>query len=578
LAGKQLNKLPHKTDKCNSRQGLAVFLREDGDIDGYCFSCGTYIRHPYGDEKDKAFVEKLVVSNTKSEEQIASEMAEVSGYPIVDVPSRKLRADLLNEFGAHTSMSEEDGTTPTAIYWPVTKDGELVAYHVKGLIKNAEGKSFVYNLGKAKDADLLNWENARSSGAYRLIITEGPEDMASVRAIYKLYGDDNYQPAIASLPAGVLSAKRVLTKHAEEIKRSFKEVVLCFDNDDPGQRAVQDVMQILPNAKNVLLPRKDANQCILDGVKKAAFNQLAFKALAPKNTRIVFAESLHEAARKPAEWGEFSWPWEGVNQATRRIRAGETIYVGAGVKMGKSEFLNELAVHNIREHDAKVFMAKPEEANNKTYKLLAGKMVNRVFHDPKRDFDYDAFDKAGKMLSGRVSMLNLYQHLGWESLRSDIIAAAEWGAKLHFIDPITNLTNGISASDANTALQGFAQEISSLSLDLGISTFMFCHLKAPDGNISRDQRLGYYKSDKFIGLGNCPHELGGDVSSSQFAGSRAMMRSCNYMFALEGNKDPDLTEEVRNIRNLRLLEDREFGEVGTFPLYWSRETTHFTEI
>ena len=66
--------------------------------------------------------------------------------------------------------------------------------------------------------------------------------------------------------------------------------------------------------------------------------------------------------------------------------------------------------------------------------------------------------------------------------------------------------------------------------------------------------------------------------SNQFAGSRAMMRSCNYMIGLEGNKDPLLPIEQRNVRKLVMLEDREFGEVGSVPLYWDYKTSLFNEI
>ncbi|MFN8992114.1 MAG: hypothetical protein ACK5X3_00355, partial [Pseudomonadota bacterium] len=60
--------------------------------------------------------------------------------------------------------------------------------------------------------------------------------------------------------------------------------------------------------------------------------------------------------------------------------------------------------------------------------------------------------------------------------------------------------------------------------------------------------------------------------------SRAMMRSCNYMIGLEGNKDEALPDEVRNTRVIRLLEDREFGEVGSFPVYWNKVTTRLLEL
>ena len=73
------------------------------------------------------------------------------------------------------------------------------------------------------------------------------------------------------------------------------------------------------------------------------------------------------------------------------------------------------------------------------------------------------------------------------------------------------------------------------------------------------------------------HDRGGKVYSNQFAGSRAMMRSCNYMIGMEGNKDPELQEAERNCRDLVVLEDREFGSSGIVPLYWDSRTGLFLE-
>jgi len=403
-------------------------------------------------------------------------------------------------------------------------------------------------------------------------------DAVAVNSIFKLYGKEEYFPAIVSIPYGAGRAHVCLQKHAKEIRRLFKDVILCFDNDEPGQLAVEKSMLVLPQAKSVILPEKDANECLMKGRAKAAYNALAFQAESPKNTRLVFGEQIHESAREQANYGELSWPFETINKKTRGIRYGETIYIGAGVKMGKSELLNELAAHFIETHGVKVFMAKPEENNKKTYKLLAGKIARKVFHDPEVDFDYDAYDKAGEVLKDHLSMVNLYQHLGWTSLKQDIMEAAAWGAKAMFIDPITNMVNGVDSGEANTLLAGIAQELSAMAMDLNVVIFIFCHLKAPEGNLSKDQRQNKYGQQKYTNLGNCPHELGGDVLSAQFAGSRAMMRSCNYMIGLEGNKDDTLPEEIRNTRVLRILEDREFGEVCSVPIYWNRNTTRFVEV
>ena len=57
-----------------------------------------------------------------------------------------------------------------------------------------------------------------------------------------------------------------------------------------------------------------------------------------------------------------------------------------------------------------------------------------------------------------------------------------------------------------------------------------------------------------------------------------MMRSCNLMLGLEGDKNPDLDIEERNLRRLVILEDREFGASGVVRLYWDSATSLFNEI
>jgi len=305
------------------------------------------------------------------------------------------------------------------------------------------------------------------------------------------------------------------------------------------------------------LPGKDANECLLEGKSKACYNACQFRAEKPKNTRLVFADDVVNDARKEAEWG-FSYPYKQLTELTRGQRLGETVYWGAGVKMGKSELLNDLVAHNIIEHGWKVFVAKPEESNKRTLQGVVGKVAKRIFHDPKIPFDYEAFDAAYPQVKDKLVMLNLYQELSWENLEQDIRCAVSEGCKAVFIDPITVLTNGIAAADANVLLQKFAQGLAQMALDLGIIVHIFCHLKAPDNGP--------------------PHERGGVVQSYQFAGSRAMMRACHAMIGMEGNKDPDLQPEQRNIRNLVLLEDRATGSSGKLSLYYDNKTGAFNEM
>jgi twinkle protein len=549
---------------CGTKQGNVTFIDEEtGRISSYCFACSSKTT-------PTLLAADVQPAKAKTDAEIKAEIAEVGTYQFLDLPERKLRASTLEKFGVRVSVSEQDGKTPQARYFPYTKQGKLAGYKVKS-------GEYTYSLGDIKGADLFNWEQASKSGAYRLIVTEGEEDACAVDRIYEMYGKEEYLPAIVSLPRGAGCAREALQQHAKEIKLLFKEVIFCFDNDKAGREAVQKAMLVLPNAKSVHLPEKDANDCLLKGKAKAAYTALSFNATKPSNTRIVLAEEIHEQAKEPAKFGELTWPWHQMNEDLRGIRLGETIYLGAGTKVGKTTVKNALGAHFMQEGH-KIFMACPEEPNVMTYKLLANQLTGKVFHDPEVEFDEDAYEEAGRIMRGKLSMLNLYQFLGWETLKADITEAATNGCKAVFIDPVTSLINGINSGDANTLLGAFAQELAGMAADMQFTAFIFAHLRAPEGQISEDKRQQYYSKGHYIDLGACSHEMGGSVYSAQFAGSRAMQRSCHLMLALLANKDPDLPEEIRNTRQIRVLEDRAWGGSGKYNLFYNKQTGLFVEL
>ena len=549
---KSVEKLPHRTDKCNSANGLQVFKREDGGYDGFCFACGTYVENPYHD-KEPGYKPTF---KEKTPEQIQDEIDEIAGLNSLALPERKLKKEYLEYFGVKVGVSEQDGESPSTVYFPYWKEGKLQGYKVRLL----EPKK-MWAVGSIKGVEMFGWQQAIETGGRKLFVTEGEFDAVALFQIFKeknkgtQYADLN--PAIVSVSNGAGGAAKQLTEMASEIRKYFKEVVLVFDNDKAGKEAVEKILLVFPDALVANLPLKDANDCLIAGKGVAAYNACQFNASKPKNTRLVMGNELHESAKEAPTFG-VSWPWKHITEATRGIRLGDTIYIGAGQKQGKSEVVNTLAAHFISQHGWKVFLVKPEESNKKTYKLVAGKLTGKFFHDPNKPFDEDAYEKAGEVLRDKLYMLNLYQHVGWDSLKADIRAAAAEGCKAIIIDPITNLTNGMEASVANTKLQEIAQELSAMALDLNVVIFIFCHLRNPDSGP--------------------PHERGGEVLSSQFAGSRAMARSCNLMLGLEGNRDPNLRREERNVRTLVLLEDREFGETGRFKLYWDENTGLFNEV
>lgn len=541
--------LPHS---CGSSDALQVFGEEDGSVTGYCFSCDTYVSHPYGEE-GVPVNRKL---KRKTSEQIQEELAEISALRTVSLPTRKLTQEALAYFDVKVGLSEQDGSTPIFAYFPLYFKGKVSGYKVRLLEPKKN-----WSVGEVKQTDLFGWKQAIQTGARRLFITEGEFDAVALWQALKNKAKDTpyeaFDPAVVSLTHGTGKVKGDLTTSLHMIKSNFKEVVFVFDMDEAGYEAVRKAVDIIPYGKTVTLPANDPNDALMKGYERALCDAVLFKSTVPKSTRLIWGRSLIAEAREEAVMG-FSYPWEGLTKLTRGIRRGETVYLGSGVKMGKTTMVDTLAAHMMQEHGMKVFCAQPEDVVKRTFRRVVGKVAKRIFHDPDIPFDYNAYDKAAPLVGEHLCLLDLYQDLLWNDLRVDITTAVQDGCEVILIDPITNITNGIEAGQANTILQEFAQQLAYMTKDLNLMTFLFCHLKAPESGL--------------------PHERGGKIYSNQFAGSRAMMRSCNTMLGLEGNKDPDLDEDERNMRRLVLLEDREFGATGYIPLWFDKNTGCYHEM
>jgi twinkle protein len=92
-----------------------------------------------------------------------------------------------------------------------------------------------------------------------VVITEGELDRMSISQAF-----DNKWPT-GSLPNGAGSAKKAILADYEKLCR-FDSIVLCFDNDEPGQKALKEACELLPvgKVKIMSLPKKDANAVLMD--------------------------------------------------------------------------------------------------------------------------------------------------------------------------------------------------------------------------------------------------------------------------------------------------------------------------
>ena len=540
-----VDRLPHE---CGTTKGLNVFYDEENDkYTGYCFKCRTYVANPYND-KPADYRPKTQV---KTEDEIQAELKALYNHPKRALIDRGLPLKASEHFGVTVALSESDGQTITAHHYPYTMNGKIKGYKVR-LVEN---KRF-FCVGSVVSSDPFGWEQALRSApqSAKLFITEGECDaMALWQTIYE---QDGKSASVISVQGGASSAKK-LYPFLSQIKASFKNVVVVPDQDEAGSMFATEVGKMFPDILVAKLPLKDANEMYKAGRQKELFKACIWDAQPPTSGKSVRSSDIWHLAEYTPEHG-IPWVWDTLTAKSRGIRRGEVYYFGGAPKIGKSVVVNEIATHLIRTAGTPVFLCKPEESMGGTLKRLAGTAVDRVFYDPNIAVSQEDFEKGKAIIGSNAIIYDTYQDVKWEEVKQEIrYNVTVLGCKDVILDPLTCFTVGMSSGEANDMLIKIASELASLAKDLDFTAYAFCHLNNPQSGV--------------------PHDRGGKVLSSQFAGSRAMARFCHMMIGIEGNKDPELSEEERNTRKLVILEDRNFGESAIIPLFFNKNTGRLLE-
>jgi twinkle protein len=382
--------------------------------------------------------------------------------------------------------------------------------------------------------------------AKRLLITEGELDAMSA---YQML--EKYRVACVSLPFGA-NVKAVLDNLG--YFKGFKEVIVCVDQDEPGRKLSKEIASVLPHALFMKISEKDANDMLRNG-KESEFISAFFDAQVYQPDMIVRVKDIMGKVLEVPKMGT-PWPWPSLTRVTYGRRDGEGMYVGAGVKIGKSEFINQLVAFDVLS-GRKIAVLKYEEVPAQTVKRVAGKIDGCFYHKPDVTFNAAQLEKTALSMHEYLYMYPAFGPATWDSTKEFIRFAAMSGCKTIVIDPVTKLTNALDSSETERELRKLSDEIACMAQDMGFFYIITCHLKAP--------------------MSGPPHERGGNVQSNQFRGSRAMMENCFYMLGIQRNKDPDLSEEERNTSTFVLLEDRAFGNSTKFPVLYSPLDQSYTE-
>lgn len=561
-SGKFIRHIPCTNKTCTSSDGMGVYEQEDGLLDATCFNptCGHF-------ESDQRILAKYLhqeKSTPISSAEVKSSLTiqQIQECPSLPLTSREIKQSTAEFYEVRTILNGLDGQTPVAWCFPYYKYINNT-YSVTGYKKRIIEDKFFSSIGDTKDT-LLFGQQKFSSGGKRVYITEGEIDCLSLYQVLKDLSGDQWKhldPCVVSLPHGSSSAAKALSNNQDFLNK-FDEIVLVFDQDEAGRDAVQKCCSFLDIKKTKIatFSENDPNDMLLKGKSSELKWAVLTQARGYQPEGITTSLELLSEALRPSQEGS-QWPWPSLTKLTHGRHPG--LYgIGAGVGIGKTEFFHELIYHIVETEKKPVGIFLLEESPQRTVRITAGKHLCTPLHRPDTEYNQEDVESTIAGFSSPTEKLYLFDHKGsrdWDSIYSQCkYLAAVHGVRDLIIDPLTAIISHEENTDR--ALHKLMADMSVLTQSpYNCTVYYSSHLNEPP----RDR---------------IPHEEGGRVKEAHFAGSRAMIRFSNYIFALERNKqDPDIVK--RNTTTFRVLKDRDFGQATgeTFEIYYDQDTGKYLE-
>ena len=418
---------------CGSSDGM---MYDPTDNHTYCFACGTYRNEaPDEIESEKVFTRNLeVVKHVEYDDttRAPADIIEINNYPSLGMTSRNISGNTTSYFGVKTHKYEGK----PAHFYPYGDN----CYKVRILPKDFRV------IGKPKK---LFGQDKFNNGKI-LVITEGEVDALSVSQAM-MDKKNTYYPVVSIPSANQLS---LLLENRSWVRR-FNEVILWFDNDEAGRKAVKEAAKIIgfDKVKTIETEAKDASELFTSQGATAVINAI-WGAQKYNPAGILTGEKIWERFMERQETESIPYPecLGSLNEKINGMRHGEITLFTSGTGSGKSTVIKEVIWHLLSTTKEKIGLISLEESIGDTAEKLIGMSISKriggelpVTHHEMRQ----GFNKVFK--DERLVLLDHQGSVEDSSLIDKIEYMALMGCKYLFLDHIT-----IAVSEGNDGLTGNA--------------------------------------------------------------------------------------------------------------------------
>ena len=459
---------------CGSSDAMQIY--EDGGAK--CYSCDTFFRKSQVESADMGEYTPTV-KKTPRIGGPALRLEDIKEMRSKGNEERGISTQVTEFFGVKTAFSS-DGKTQRARCYPYGG-----GYNVRELPKK------FYWVGEKKSG-LFGQDKFPAASGKRLVITTGEEDAMAVAEAMMTMSNKIY-PVVS---CGSDVNMKLLLQERDWI-RTFPEVVLMFDQDSSGEKALNEAIKIvgIDKVRIAKMSQKDANAVLLkDG--PALLQSQMFNAGPFIPGGFLTGEELWTKLVEYNDIKSMEFPpcMQGVNKKTKGKRYGDITLLISGTGSGKSTLLREDALYTLDNHikdDEKIGWIALEEGPAESARKFAGMVLNRnpaaqeepmTLEELKPGFDHVFKNERVIVLDhqGSMSDAGLVEKMEWLCLK---------GCKHIYLDHITiAASEGFEGVDGNEAVDKLMNALLRLVKRYEVWIGVVSHLrKAPAGSKSFEE-------------------------------------------------------------------------------------------
>jgi twinkle protein len=504
---------------CGSSDAVALWSNGRGK----CFSCN---KPAFLDQYDDTVVSKFNPNTQREYDMSGDSLQDISNYDSAGVRERGLTKTACDEYDM--KVSYDSNGTVNAHYYPYTVKGKIVAYKKRTLPKEFRV------VGDLKNAKLeLFGQSKFQPGGFKVIITEGELDAIAVQqAMLNKY--KKVYPVV-SLPSS--SNMKILVANRDWL-RSFKEVILMFDQDDAGEKAVAEAAKIIGWDKTKVASLSSNDPCDALIANPSEIISSVFSARSYTPAAIVRGEAIWEAyvERKSVESVPYPKCLEGLNDKLDGMRKGEIVLFTSGTGSGKSTMIKEIILELEDNTDESIGLVSLEESIGDSAEKFI-KMFTPA--NPTVEQERKAFERV--FGNERLILLDHNGAVSDSSLIDQIENLCLLGCQYIILDHITiAVSEGADGKTGNEAIDSVMSDLLKIVKKHNVWLGLISHLRKSQGRSFEEGHLS--SIDDIKGSGSIKQ-----ISFDIITFSRNLVAE---------------DEDERNTIKLRVLKSRFTGRTG----------------